>query len=331
MKPNKYQKWPDKKNWSSALAWMRGNARNLPNVSKRTKIASMGSCFAREVKNWLIEKKYNYLIGENKKNPWVSHHVFKGDGGVLPSSHASVAWERVYNTFTLRQIIDYTFNNSRLESRLLEVNCRDQHNKMISDILRTRILYADFDSAKEDVEDHIRESARVFLETEILIVTLGLTEIWESQKRNIVIASHPGKHYELPKDFHFRVSSFAENLANLKYALSVLKAHNKKIQVIVTVSPVHLLATHRTDLDVISASCSSKSTLRAVVDEFQKLDGVHYFPSYEIATIAAALDGVVMYPDNHHVSRDVVGHIMDIFESKCSRGFLGMTWPKLSI
>ena len=59
-----------------------------------------------------------------------------------------------------------------------------------------------------------------------------------------------------------------------------MKEHNPECRLLVTVSPVHLWATFRDDLDVISASCNSKSTLRAVADEFaSRHDNVYYFPA----------------------------------------------------
>lgn len=54
----------------------------------------------------------------------------------------------------------------------------------------------------------------------------------------------------------------------------------------ITLSPVHLWATFRRDVDVISASCSSKATLRAAADEFTaRHQNVTYFPAFEMATI----------------------------------------------
>lgn len=276
----------------------------------------MGSCFAREVKKWLLAEGFNYLLGENDKCPWVSSIVFKGDRGMKPFEHASIAWERVYNTFSFRQIIEYSLLNARIDDRILEVKCSGHGDKsFFSDLLRTRILYPDHSTALADIEDHAKSSRQMLCEAEVLILTLGLTEIWESTEREIVISSHPGSHYSIPSDFRFRVSRYQENLNNLLEGLALLRSVNKEIKIIVTVSPVHLLTTSRSDLDVISASCNSKSTLRAVADVFQLQDGVHYFPSYEIASITSAMDTINVYPDNHHVSEQVVERIMQIFKA----------------
>ena len=63
-------------------------------ITRTTPIASMGSCFAREIRKVLISKGYNYITEE-------THHP--------AATHASAAWERVYNSFSLRQIFEYTF------------------------------------------------------------------------------------------------------------------------------------------------------------------------------------------------------------------------------
>ena len=312
MKFSKEQLWPTiKKEKSNTLDWLKYNIKNDLTIDKNTKIISLGSCFAREIKFWLLNNGFNYLLCEDKKNPWKSKEIFTGDNGTSPNEHASIAWERVYNTFTFKHIVDYTFNNSYMDERLIDVNIKGKN--YVSDIIRTRILYPNKEIAIKDVKNHIEESKKMFTSADIVIFTLGLTEIWESKKRGIVASTNPFKHYKLPDDFKFRVSRFNENLENLKYSYEILKKHNKNLKFLVTVSPVHLLATYRDDLDVISASCNSKSTLRSVADEFKDIDGVTYFPSYEIASIAAGLDGVNAFPDNHHVSKKVVNHIMQTF------------------
>ena len=65
-------------------------------ITQSTPIASMGSCFAREIKRKLIHRGYTYITEET------DHPA---------SVHASAAWERVYNTFCMRQIFEYTFTD----------------------------------------------------------------------------------------------------------------------------------------------------------------------------------------------------------------------------
>lgn len=315
--------WPSRKRYDSVTTWIEKYGIVMPKISQSTAISSMGSCFAREIKDWLIDKEYNYLIGNELEDFFLSHELFPGDQGRSPSIHASLAWERVYNTFTIKNIIDYSLDNIILPNRFVEVESRSG-KKYISDSVRSRMIFRNLDEAEANFANHVAESKRILINTEVLILTLGLVEIWQDEKDGLVLGAHPGGAYKLPKQFKPRVSEFSENLHNLKHAIKTLHSHNKKLKVIVTVSPVHLLSTLRDDSDVISASCYSKSLLRVVADEVAKLENVHYFPSYEIATICSTIDGLSLYPDNHHVSREVVGNIMNAFMKLSSKTQLGL-------
>ena len=117
--------------------------------------------------------------------------------------------------------------------------------------------------------------------------------------------------------YRFRVSRYTENLENLERIRALMLRYNPECRLLVTVSPVHLWATFRGDMDVISASCNSKSTLRAVADEFvSRHENVHYFPAFEMATIYSMLMGrtyLARGKENFHVNRETVTFIMDQF------------------
>ena len=252
--------------------------------------------------------------------------MYPGDGGKSPSDHASVAWERVYNTMTFQQIMKYSFLESEKEieeeinSRLYETEgyVGQEKKKIIADIKRTRITYLNRETAKNDLIDHIKKSKQVLLDTEVIIFTLGFTEIWTSSERDMTLPIYPmgsGTGYDPPGDFEFRASSYRENYENVKNGIKILKENNPDIKIILTVSPVHLNKTHRTDIDVVSASCASKSILRAVVDQIlQENKQVYYFPSYEIVNLLCSLEGTPAYQnDGHHVQRNIVDTIMNVF------------------
>ena len=115
----------------------------------------------------------------------------------------------------------------------------------------------------------------------------------------------------------FRVSRYAENLDNLERIHTIMAEHNPDCQLLVTISPVHLWATFRKDADVITASCNSKSTLRAAADEFTaRHTNVYYFPAFEMATIYRPMIGQSIFSDgkeNFHVNQQTVEFIMEHF------------------
>ncbi len=270
-------------------------------IDKRTHIASMGSCFAREIKTVLLREGYNYITEE-------IHHP--------ASKHASAAWERLYNTFSMRQIFDYTFGEWTPNLRWWTA---PQTGK-IQDPYRRIILYNSVEEAESDFAEHRRHSYAALTKAEVLIITLGLTEVWQDQVDGSVICLPAGPYVNERGDmsrYKFRVTRHSENLENLEHIHRLLSLHNPSCKLIVTVSPVHLWATFRKDCDIISASCNSKSTLRSVADEFcSNHPDVLYFPAYEMATIFRPMQNKSIFAEgreNFHVNSETVDFIMNGF------------------
>lgn len=270
-------------------------------IDATTPIASMGSCFAREIKSMLLARGYNYIQEET---------------GHPASKHASAAWERLYNTFSMRQVFEYTFGEWSPAPRWWVSPASGK----VQDPYRRIILYDGLEQAEEDFTRHRLCSRKALTQAKVLILTLGLTEIWQDASGN-VICLPSGPYVNEGGDmsrYRFRVSRYQDNLDNLERIHHLLAIHNPECRLVVTVSPVHLWATFRPDQDVISASCNSKSTLRAVADEFAaRHDNVHYFPAYEMATIyLPAVLGRSIFAagrENFHVSGPTVEYIMDQF------------------
>lgn len=270
-------------------------------ITPQTPIASIGSCFAREIRRKLLYRGYAYITEE-------SDHP--------ASVHASAAWERTYNTFCMRQIFEYTFDTFNPDIRWW---IAPQSGK-VQDPYRRIILYDTLDQAETDFANHLRCSRMALEKAQVLILTLGLTEIWEDQYDGSVICLPSGPYVKEGGDmarYRFRVSRYMENLDNLERIHQLMARNNPQCRLLVTVSPVHLWATFRKDADVISASCNSKSTLRAAADEFvSRHDNVFYFPAYEMATIYSMLMGRSYFADgkeNFHVNKDTVRFIMNHF------------------
>ena len=296
-----WQVWPGSYDNSPAkgefpLAPYRG-----PSIDSSTRIASMGSCFAREIKSALIREGYSYITEET---------------GHPASKHASAAWERLYNTFSMAQIFEYTFGKFNPEIRWWIA----PESGVIQDPYRRIVLYKTIDEARQDFEHHVICSRRVLETAEVLILTLGLTEIWQDKFDGSVICLPSGPYVNEGGDmdrYKFRVSRYEENLANMERIYAILCAHNPKCHIIVTVSPVHLWATFRSDCDVISASCNSKSTLRAVTDEFvSRHSNVSYFPAFEMAAIYRPMMDEYIFAEgreNFHVNQETINFIMRNF------------------
>lgn len=164
-----------------------------------------------------------------------------------------------------------------------------------------------------------REAYRGHLERAGAIVfTIGLAEVWEdSQTGGVFWRGVPESIFDAGRH-RFRLTSVAENEANLAAILDLIRAVNPTAPVVVTLSPVPLKATFR-DISCVSADCVSKSTLRVAIDQVmrQQRPGVYYWPSFEIVKwlgchlphpVYGTDDGVV-----RHVSRWVVLNILSEF------------------
>jgi hypothetical protein len=270
-------------------------------ITPETPIASMGSCFAREIKTVLLREGYGYIT-EETEHP--------------ASKHASAAWERLYNTFSMRQIFEYTFGEWTPDLRWWVA----PQSGTIQDPYRRIICYDTLEEAEAGFARH-RECSRRALETaKVLIITLGLTEIWEDRFDGSVICLPSGPYVNEGGDmdrYRFRVSRYTENLRNLERIADLMGERNPQCTILVTVSPVHLWATFRADSDVISASVNSKATLRAVADQFVAgRANVLYFPAFEMATVYRPLMEASIFAEgreNFHVNQDTVEFIMREF------------------
>ncbi len=270
-------------------------------ISKETPIVSMGSCFSRQIKESLLEDGYNFITEEE---------------GHKAAKHASAAWERVYNTFSMRQIFQYTFEDWQPNLRWWQ----GPKTGIIQDPYRRIVLYQTMEEAVTDFENHRLCSRRVLEKAEVLILTLEMTEVWEDRADGAVISLPAGPYVSEGGDmsrYRFRVSRYEENMKNMEYIFELMARHNPHCQIILMISPVHLWATFREDADVISAGGNAKATLRAMADECAaRHDHVFYFPALEMATTHRMISREPVFAEgreNFHPDTENVRHLMKQF------------------
>ena len=270
-------------------------------ISRDIPIASIGSCFSRQIKEVLLADGYHFIVEEK------DHSAAK---------HASAAWERVYNTFSLKQIFTYTFEEWNPDLRWWQ----GPKTGIIQDPYRRIITYPTREEAKGGFANHRRCSRRAIEKARILIITLEMTEIWEDMVDGAVISLPAGPYVAEGGDmsrYHFRTSRYGENLDNMEYILTTMARYNPECRIILMVSPVHLWTTFREDTDVISAGCHAKSILRAVADECaSRYEHVFYFPALEIATTYRMIFQHPVFAEgreNFHISRDNFLNVMKQF------------------
>jgi hypothetical protein len=158
------------------------------------------------------------------------------------------------------------------------------------------------------------ETRAIFEQTDLFIMTLGLSEIWFDKRTGDALwRAVPDSLFD--ENVHgFRVSSHQENYENLAKIVSLIRTAKPEAKIVFTVSPVPLMATFR-PISCLTASSVSKSILRSAVDQLMRDrasdSNLFYFPSYEIVK-EFFVDPY--QEDNRHPKDEVVRFIMETFE-----------------
>lgn len=258
-------------------------------LKKQTPVASMGSCFAREIKLRLVDKDYNYVQTEH--NAW--------------SHHASCAWERVYASANASQILDYTDSGELHPERIYP------YKGQYFDLWRNKITYQALEDAETDIRAHISASRAAIEQCELFILTVGQNELWQSKSSGHFYARRPPSPLVDSGEARLVQLSVEDNVRYLENFHGVLKKLNPRVRLLLTLSPVPSVATFH-DENVVVQSLLNKSMLRVAISRFvqSRPDEVMYFPSYEIVQ---TWRGNPFVPDNVHVKPRVIDAIMRVF------------------
>ncbi|MBX7198697.1 MAG: GSCFA domain-containing protein [Rhodospirillaceae bacterium] len=285
-------------------------------VNQKTKIFTMGSCFAMEVRRALVEKNFDVYPKYRDLRFDRATQIFD----MLPERD-SIAH---YDTFSIRQEFEAAFGvfgDRAAGFCTLEGQLANQH-------LNAPVVYQDpyrklnYAATVPLLTDLAAEIDRMFYEgianSDVFVITLGLTEVWQHNRTGRYFCRPPGAGYGGGKgEATFRQSTFAENYENVSATLDLLLKHFPDKQVVLSVSPVPLERTFaRTDIG--TANLESKSILRAVAGqiarEYEK--NVLYLPSYEMATI---MPGPAFAPDGRHVLPEFADNVINTFLRFCAK------------
>lgn len=255
-------------------------------ITKDSKIFTMGSCFAYEIYHYLKNKGYDVLTKQ------------------LSDDEPELIW---YNTYTMR----YEFEKV-IGAFTQEQNDYWNTPRGLQDPYRRFV----FGSKKQELHDKISKIDEIIrngiLTSDVIVLTLGLTEVFFQNSNNKAICASPGYGSGGGHDTRVKFTTYGENYDNVNEIMNIIKRINPKAKVILTVSPVPLGMTY-SKYDHVVANTESKSVLRAVAGEIvRNHEHSNYFHSYEIAT---SLDRQhVFIQDARHVKKDFVLHIMKEFE-----------------
>jgi hypothetical protein len=280
-------------------------------------VFTMGSCFALEVRRAMTKMGFATYPAYSAVTvePGVEMFDKIPQGQEMPAH---------YDTFTMRQEFEAAFGiwNDR-EAGYWEISGRPANN-----LLQSETVYQDpfrkavFAHTRERLvalSNRITDVVREGIDrSNVIVLTLGLTEVWQHKETGRYICRPPNAGYGGGKGLAtFQASKFLENYENVKAILDLLFARYPDKHVVISVSPVRLEATYR-PLDVGTANLESKSILRAVAGQIasEYPERVLYFPSYEIAMLelgATTGTTTVFEEDGRHVQPTFVQRIIEAF------------------
>jgi hypothetical protein len=275
-------------------------------LSRNTKVATAGSCFAQHISRTLQRNGFNYYIAETGETLSIDE---------AQRRHYGVFSARYGNLYTARQLLQL-FERAYgifvpIDTEWLRADGR------YVDPFRPQIEPAGYASAQAVAVSrtaHLQAVRQMFETMDVLIFTLGLTEAWRSKADGAIFPLAPGvaggeadfSRYEF---INFRVN---EVVADLQRFLARLREVNARARLILTVSPVPLLATYEPQ-HVLVATTYSKSVLRVAANEVSvRNPDCAYFPSFEIITGNYAR-GLYYDSDLRNVTDAGVAHVMRVF------------------
>lgn len=274
-------------------------------ITPEHKVATAGSCFAQHISRRLQTHGFQYMLAE----PPATDEIDAAHRGFYDFS------ARFGNVYTARQLLQL-FDRAFGYFTPIDAVWR-RADGMLCDPFRPRIEpdgYATRRALEDDRKVHLAAVRRMFEQLDVFVFTLGLTECWISRLDGAAYPLAPGVaggNFN-PRKHEFKNFSVTEVVADLRAFLAKLKLVNPAARVLLTVSPVPLVATAE-DRHVLVSTAYSKAVLRVAAEEItQENPHVGYFPSYEIITGPHAVGGY-FGPDRRDVLEAGVEHVMRVF------------------
>ncbi len=314
MSDHPYRSQPDRAFWARSVAKDFSAADvyagPTPLLTREDRIISAGSCFASNLVPYLEAEGFTYLRTETPP-PRLAH---------LPENLGYRNFSAAYgNIYTARQFLQLV---ERALGLFSPVEDRWHVAGAVIDPFRPGLRYPASSDEEFDVltTEHLAAVRRAISEATVLVFTLGLTEAWRSRIDGAVFPACPGTvSGEFSPDRHeFHNFTAQEVTDDLLTVHERLTAVNPELRMLLTVSPVPLVAT-ATDGHVLEATMYSKSVLRAAAGGVvQRGIGISYFPAYEIVCgQQAPFD--YFEADRREVSAKAVEAVMAALLDQCER------------
>jgi GSCFA family len=277
-------------------------------INQETKVATAGSCFAQHIARHLRTAGFNYYVVE-PGHPILSANVRERHNyGVF-----SARYGNIYTARQLWQLLRRAYGEFSPEE-----DAWIEQDGSIKDPFRPTTQPGGFVSVAEmhaDRRQHFTAVREMFETLDVFVFTLGLSECWLSLADGAVFPLCPGVEGGVfdAKKHAFYNQTVEDVVADMSAFVDRLRAINASANIILTVSPVPLVATAEPEAHVLAATTYSKAVLRVATEMLcKRYEHVHYFPSYEIIT-GAFNRGRYYSADLRNVTEKGVAHVMRLF------------------
>lgn len=269
-------------------------------ISRQDRVATAGSCFAQHVMRALDAAGFNTLVAEGP--PALL------DETLARRFHYGEFSTRSGNIYTARQLLQLI---ERANGTFTPRCAPWEGPEGLIDPFRPSIgPFASVAELAADRDTHLAAVRTMIAEMDVFVFTLGLTEAWLDADGAVfpLAPGVVGGTFE-PDRHRFRNFTVADTVKDFSAALALIRAVNPDVRVMLTVSPVPLMAT-ALPRHVLTSTVHSKAMLRVAAQNLVNRDEkVDYFPSYEVVT-APHTRGRYFGPDARAVTQEGVAHVM---------------------
>lgn len=256
--------------------YLLGISRHHKLFTRSDKIALWGSCFSEELRGHLYEELY-----EVEGSPY----------GIM------------YNPMSIARGLRSVLQNTLPSPEDLFFHLGEWHSLMHHGDFSN----ADKGAALQGMVQAFQRSRDGLKDCSLLVITFGTSYVYEELNSGQVV----NNCHKLPTESHFksRRLSIDEIVQEWKDVIRELKRYNPQLEVLFSISPI---AHYR---DGAHENRLSKAVLHLAVDTLcHELEGVYYFPAYEI--LQDELRDYRFYKsDFSHPSEEAVSYILHRFSS----------------
>lgn len=269
-----------------------------------TRFASGGSGFAQYLGRELKQRGLPYIDAEPAPDFMSAEDAAAFGYGVYSARYGPINTSR-----QLLQLIQRAFFDAAPEDGVWKT----PGGRWV-DAFRLAIEKEGFGSPEEVLamrEAHFEAVRKLFLQTDVFLFTLGLTETWENISDGFVYPTLPGTTAGVfdPQKYRLRDLTTSDIVADIDEFIRLTRKFNPGLRIVLAVSPALQTESVPGD-DVTTESMRANAVLRAAATAIAgKHEMVDYFPAHELFSDSRSLDES-FEPDPGTADPEDVAHLM---------------------